>query len=147
MPKSYTSILQKLVEEAEGQGQKHYRLTINDDRAEFGLPPALRSAPKGFEQAKLDGFGGSSGQIQPSTRKVGGRTGTENKQLQLPSSSTIQSAAYFPDKQYLLVSFKSGATYSYNGVPVDTVFAWEEAASAGSWFYYNIRMSFRYQKM
>lgn len=71
----------------------------------------------------------------------------ENKQLQLPGSSTIQSAAYWKDKEYLVVSFKSGATYSYDKVPVDMVKAWEKAPSAGSYFYYNIRMSYSYRKM
>ena len=70
-----------------------------------------------------------------------------NTNVKTKPSSTIQSSTYWADKQYLVVSFKSGSTYSYSGVPVDTVMEWEEASSAGSYFYYNIRMSYSYQKL
>ena len=70
-----------------------------------------------------------------------------NQQLNLPSSSTIQAAAYWPERQYLVVSFKSGHTYSYDKVQLDTVQKWENASSAGSYFYYNIRMSYAYKKL
>ncbi len=70
-----------------------------------------------------------------------------NKNLQLPASSTIQSAAYWIEKEYLVVSFKSGGCYDYQNVPPETIKAWENAASAGSYFYYNIRMSFSYKKL
>lgn len=71
----------------------------------------------------------------------------DNKNLQLAPSSTIQSAAYWASKEYLVVSFKSGATYDYQNVPKETIKTWENAASAGSYFYYNIRMSFSYKKI
>lgn len=71
----------------------------------------------------------------------------DSKQLKLPASSTIQQAAYWPDKQYLLVNFKSGSTYDYQSVPVSVIERWESASSAGSFFYYNIRTSFQYKKV
>jgi hypothetical protein len=67
--------------------------------------------------------------------------------LELPPSSTIQTATYWPSRQYLTVSFKSGSTYSYDDVPFKVMVAWKMAPSAGSFFYYNIRTTFRYQKI
>lgn len=70
-----------------------------------------------------------------------------NKNLALPSSSTIQQAAYIWDKEYLIVNFKSGHTYDYSDVPNKTIVNWEKASSAGHYFYYNIRKSFSYRKI
>lgn len=67
--------------------------------------------------------------------------------LELPPSSTIQTATYWPSRQYLTVSFKSGSTYSYDDVPFKVMVAWKLAPSAGSFFYYNIRTTFKYQKI
>jgi hypothetical protein len=67
--------------------------------------------------------------------------------LELPPSSTIQTATYWPGRQYLTVSFKSGHTYSYDGVLFQVMVAWKLAPSAGSFFYYNIRMTYRYRKI
>lgn len=146
MAKGYTSIFEKLVEELEGQGQKHYRMTLDQDRAVFNLPPEMKMPTIGAQEASLAPRGGQA-VYKPNIRVPGGQDGKSNKQLKLPASSTIQSAAYFPNREYLLVSFKSGATYSYDDVPIEIVLAWEGAASAGSWFYYNIRTRFRYQKI
>lgn len=71
----------------------------------------------------------------------------ENQQLNLPASTTIQAAAYSPEREYLIVSFKSGHTYDYTDVPLSLILKWEEALSAGSFFYYNIRLSFKYRKL
>ena len=67
--------------------------------------------------------------------------------LTLPVSSTIQTAEYYPKKQYLIVSFKSGGSYSYTSVDFEVIRNWMNASSAGSFFYYNIRKSYRYRKM
>ena len=67
--------------------------------------------------------------------------------LTLPASSTISVAEYYPKREYLIVSFKNGGSYSYTSVPFDVVKSWMNAGSAGSFFYYNIRMSFSYRKM
>lgn len=74
-------------------------------------------------------------------------SGKTSAQLELKASSTIQQAAYFPTKQYLVVGFKNGGSYSYDGVGEDVIESWQAADSAGSFFYYNIRMSFKYQKL
>ena len=145
MAKGYGSIFEKLIEEMEGQGQKHYRMTLDQDRAVFNLPPEMKPPTKGLQDSRIAPMGGEP-IWKPNTRVPGGGDGKTDKQLRLPASSTIQSAAYFPNKEYLLVGFKSGHTYSYEGVPIETVLAWQQAPSAGSWFYYNIRMNFRYQK-
>jgi len=67
--------------------------------------------------------------------------------LELPPSSTIQTATYWPSRQYLTVSFKSGHTYSYDEVPFKVMVAWKMAPSAGSFFYRNIRMTYVYRKI
>jgi hypothetical protein len=67
--------------------------------------------------------------------------------LTLPQSSNIQAAAYFEDKELLLVTFHSGSTYEYYEVSPDLVYSWEKAPSAGRFHYYNIRMSFEYHKL
>jgi len=72
---------------------------------------------------------------------------SRNKQIQLPASSTIQQAAYWRERQYLVVSFKSGHSYDYSGVELLKMLQWEQAASAGSFFYKNIRMSYPYRKL
>jgi hypothetical protein len=64
--------------------------------------------------------------------------------LSLSPSSTIQAAIYYPDTGRLEVSFKSGGLYTYDSVPFDLVQEWQKAASAGSFFYHNIRLGYRY---
>lgn len=83
-----------------------------------------RAQPQDLEQAQLQSF-----------------------TLELPPSSTIQTATYWPSRQYLTVSFKSGHTYSYDEVPFQVMVAWKLAPSAGSFFYYNIRMTYKYRKI
>ena len=136
---------ESIVEQLHKEYGESYRSVFNKDKASFNLPEHLEPLTKG-EQSLFD-------------KPVGGRTKEkwkpseinqfkdENAQLSLKSSSTIQSAAFWPSRKYLLVSFKSGHTYSYNGVTVDVVRHWEQAGSAGSFFYYNIRTSYPYQKM
>lgn len=136
MTTKYVSIFEKIIGEMEEQGHKTFRMNLNEERAEFNLPPEMKrptiASIAGEQTATSSGF--SKGK-------------TDGKQLNLPGSSTIQSAAYWPTRAYLLVSFKSGHTYSYTEVGPWTINDWEQASSAGSWFYYNIRMSFKYQKM
>ncbi len=133
--KPYLSIIEQLQEEYK---ESYNIASFKDDKVNFG-----------FTKLQLEQF----------TLPVGGRTKQKpdldqdekfddaNAQLSVRPSSTIQSAAYFTKKQYLVVSFKSGHTYSYSDVPVDVVRRWEKASSAGSFFYYNIRTAFNYQKM
>jgi hypothetical protein len=140
----YKSVLDDISEELEKQGHKTYRASFSDDRASFNLPPEMRLPTKQEQEISSSPVGGKE-PFKP--HKNDKQFADQNKQLSLPSSSTIQQAAYWPSKQYLVVSFKSGHTYSYDKVPIESVMKWEQASSAGSYFYYNIRMSFRYQKM
>jgi len=143
--RTYESILDELQALFEKEGHKVNRASFQDDRISFGKD----SLAKAYEMS-------DALLKQLNTTPVGGRRGGDptpppdkenSKQVELQASSTIQQAAYWPTKQYLLVSFKSGHTYSYEKVPQATVDLWEFATSAGSFFYYNIRMSYRYQKL
>lgn len=136
--KSYESIIEKLNRE---YGES-YRADFQSDKVTF------------FPKMKL-----TDAQQELYSSPVGGRKpfkpgpddkeefSDANAQLELRPSSTIQSAAYWKNRQYLVVSFKSGHTYSYIGVPLEIIIRWEQAGSAGSFFYYNIRTSFGYQKL
>lgn len=138
MAKQYISIFDEIIDEYESQGHKAYRTNFNQDRASFNLPPEMQLPNKAsFSDETYMGRGGEDRD----------RSAGDNKQLRLSSSSTIQSAAYWPSKAYLIVSFKSGHTYSYEGVGPWVIQDWEQANSAGSFFYWNIRTSFKYQKM
>jgi hypothetical protein len=122
-----------------------YNTSFHLDRANFNLP---KKTPEPSEASMVSNTVpvGGKGRANNNPGDVE-KFSDENAQLSMRSSSTIQSAAYWPGKQYLLVSFKSGATYSYNGVNLGVVEAWQQAASAGSFFYYNIRTSFSYRKI
>lgn len=138
---SYESVLEQLQEE---YGES-YRTDFKDDRAWFNMPDFSPELTKAQQETYNKPVGGRTrDRIQAGDGK---QFSDQNTQLSLKSSSTIQAAAYFTKKEYLVVSFKSGHTYSYSDVPVSVVRRWESAASAGSYFYYNIRTSFSYQKM
>lgn len=147
--KSYKTILDELGELYKKEGHSYYSASIVDDKVNFGLPPIKKifytnnpnvSRNSQNEVPPKENNEGSSEEDRP--QKDG-----KKKQLKLPKSSTIQAAAYWPNKQYLVVSFKSGATYGYDDVPKLTIDLWQTASSAGSWFYYNIRLSYKYQKL
>lgn len=60
------------------------------------------------------------------------------------SSSMIRSASYDEDdNQTLTITFASGNTASYEGVPVDEYHGLVNASSAGKYFHANIKDSFR----
>jgi len=138
MTTKYVSIFEKIIGEMEESGHKVYKTHFIEDKAAFNLPPEMKQPNKSeFNDETLQGTTKSTKDLQID----------KNKQLRLPGSSTIQSAAYTPSKAYLIVSFKSGHTYSYDEVGPWTIQEWEKATSAGSYFYYNIRMSFKYRKV
>lgn len=139
-PVKYESLIEKLTRE---YGES-YQTAFKGDRADFNLP----SKPKTMTDLEQSSYTKPVGGRQPTKGRPGDaeQFSDENTQLSLKSSSTIQAAAYWPSKEYLLVSFKSGHTYSYQGVDLEVVQAWQEAASAGSFFYYNIRTSYPYLK-
>jgi hypothetical protein len=56
-----------------------------------------------------------------------------------PESSNIARFAYDESLKELQVTFKSGATYSYSGIPKEVVDSWKTASSKGSYFFEKIR--------
>ena len=139
---TYESLIEQLTKE---YGSSYHTSSFHDDRATFNLPPLPKPLTKG-QQAQFSQPVGGKSPLKVTPGEAAKLSDT-NTQVPLKASSTIQSAAYWPDRKYLVVSFKSGGSYSYQGVPVETILAWQDASSAGSFFYYNIRTSFRYQKL
>ena len=68
------------------------------------------------------------------------------RQFDAPSSSTIRGAAYDPDTQHLTVTFVSGATYEYDGVPAETWARFHDAPSKGAFFGTHIRPHHRHSR-
>ena len=143
MAKQYKSILESLLEDLERQGKKGYKLNFTDDRMVMNLPPEARPPRKYDVNQGLQEIGGPPDILQESPYDQD----PSEKNLKLMPSSTIANAIYYPEIQYLIVSFKSGSSYSYEDVPFAVMEKWERAPSAGSFFYYNIRKSFAYQKV
>ncbi len=137
----YESVLEKLHREL----GESYKADFKGDSAQFNIPNHFPEESKAMISAGSAPVGGRRNTKEREGDKE--QFSDENAQLSMKSSSTIQAAAYWPNKQYLVVSFKSGATYSYEGVNVGVVKAWQQASSAGSFFYYNIRTSYSYRKM
>lgn len=153
--KKYETILDQIAEMFKEQGHSFYKTSVVEDRIDFGMPKRQTTPSSAFDMNKnitpVDGKPLSSDKESAASEE--GEAGksffhapNKQRQVKLRPSSTIQSAAYWPTKEYLLVSFKSGATYSYEGVPEATIIFWQSASSAGSFFYYNIRMNYKYQK-
>ncbi len=126
------SVIDQLMDELKDAGPS-FKVSPSKDLVKFGFPEELTQPMN----KKLDI------KVHQNDKQFA----DTNKQLQLPASSTIQQAAYWPQKEYLVVSFRSGSTYSYSSVPLLTVLIWEQVTSAGSWFYYNIRTSYAYRKL
>jgi len=58
------------------------------------------------------------------------------------NSSNLASADYNEETEVMTITFRSGATYSYRGVPKDTYESLISASSPGQFFSRNIRSSF-----
>ncbi len=144
MASHYETVLERISKIYEKEGHSFKRASFTDNRVDFGIP-AVKSLSEKSNIGK-----GYPGTLQSTSAEAYLRTAPNKSggnQLQLRPSSTIQSAAYWPGNEYLLVSFKNGSIYKYEKVPEMTVAIWQQASSAGSWFYYNIRMSYVYEKM
>ena len=63
------------------------------------------------------------------------------------SSSNLRAVAYNKKTNIMTVWFKSGTVYKYWDVPEYKLRALLSASSKGHYFYYNIRTSYRYQKL
>jgi hypothetical protein len=70
-----------------------------------------------------------------------------NIPMQPVTSSNLDSVGYDYLSGTLYVSFKSGSMYSYDNVEKDVYNNLLEASSKGSYFYWNIRMSYNYTKI
>lgn len=141
----FLSVLDQITAELEKEGVVGYRVTPDQDQISFGFPEATMKPMSQQLQEAIKTGNSPYKEFKPHANDK--QFSDENKQLQLPASSTIQQAAYWPSKEYLVVSFKSGHTYDYNKVPLIVMMQWEQAASAGSFFYRNIRMSYKYRKI
>ena len=137
---------ESLLEQLHREYGESYQTTFRNDRASFGLPPKMKPMTEAQQSTFNNPVGGNTKGFKPEADDAE-QFSDENAQLEIKPSSTIQSAAYWTDRKYLVVSFKSGHTYSYSGVDMQVILWWEQAASAGSFFYYNIPMNYSYQKM
>jgi hypothetical protein len=63
------------------------------------------------------------------------------------TSSQMEAINYSPDSSILLIRFKGGSVYRYDGVPEAIVSSFREAASKGTFFGKNIKQSFPYRKI
>ncbi len=140
------SVIDNLIEQLKDAGPS-FKVSPSKDLIKFGFPEDLTQPMNKQLQAAMISPGQGQGKLTVRVKENDKQFADTNKQLQLPASSTIQQAAYWPQKEYLVVSFKSGHTYSYDKVPLLTVLLWEQVTSAGSWFYYNIRTSYSYRKL
>lgn len=148
MAKQYKSVIDLLMEQVDEQQGEVYKASFKGDAVKFGFPEHMTEPMNKQLQRAIVSPGQGNGKQKPvelnSTQQV---DKGQKKQLSLPGSSTIQQAAYWPNREYLVVSFKSGHTYDYKGVELVSVLLWEQASSAGSWFYYNIRTRYPYSKL
>jgi hypothetical protein len=63
------------------------------------------------------------------------------------TSSNLSAGIYDFEKQELRITFTSGATYLYRGVPQETVDGLKTDPSPGKYFYRHIRDSFPFQRV
>lgn len=69
-----------------------------------------------------------------------------------PTSSNLHKSVYYPKLEYLEMTFhnkkkKPTTTYKYIGVPQSEMDGLNAASSRGSYFYHNIRTSFKYRRI
>jgi hypothetical protein len=62
------------------------------------------------------------------------------------TSSNIAAAGYDAETRVLDIQFQSGDTYSYDDVPAGVAEGLFSAASAGSYFYNNIKNRYRFYR-
>lgn len=65
----------------------------------------------------------------------------------IPSTSSLLSVyGYNPETQTFVITFKSGGSYEYTGVPQDVYDGFAAASSQGSHFLQNIKNKFAFTK-
>lgn len=57
-------------------------------------------------------------------------------------STALSSASYDPDGGTLDITFTSGRTFTYEGVPADVFYALRDAPSPGSYFHAQIKNNY-----
>lgn len=57
----------------------------------------------------------------------------------IPRSSNLDEVAYDSETQTMIVTFKTGQSWEYSGVPLQAFMGIQNAQSAGSYFFRNIR--------
>lgn len=62
-------------------------------------------------------------------------------------SSNIKFIDYDEDESILTVGFKNGSVYEYYDVPENLYLKLGRASSVGSFFHYNIRNDFEYERL
>jgi hypothetical protein len=65
----------------------------------------------------------------------------------MPRSSLIQRAIYDPTEQTLAVTFTTGRTYLYFGLPADIYFEFATAPSQGQYFNWRIRDQYEFREL
>jgi hypothetical protein len=79
--------------------------------------------------------------------EVPGITKTQPPQELLLYSTAIKRFKYWEDSKRLRIWFVKGGVYDYFKVPEAVVITLSEAQSKGNYFYYNIRMSYNYERI
>jgi hypothetical protein len=72
---------------------------------------------------------------------------SQSPQTAVMDSTVIKSFSYRISKERLTIQFQSGHIYEYYDVPKFVVESLGNAPSKGHYFYYNIRKSFKYQRI
>lgn len=57
-------------------------------------------------------------------------------------STALSSASYDPDGGALDITFSSGRTFTYEGVPAEVFYALRDSTSPGSYFHANIKNNY-----
>lgn len=57
-------------------------------------------------------------------------------------STALRSASYDPDGGTLDITFTSGRTFTYEGVPADVFYGLRDASSPGSYFHAQIKNNY-----
>lgn len=68
-------------------------------------------------------------------------------QTPVKNSSFVSAAGYDEPSQTLRVTFKSGRSYDYHGVPVDVAQGFLAADKKGAWFHHKIKGAYRVRRL
>ena len=109
------------------QSIKKSQLKIRKTTLEVKKVVSMRGRSQMMEQAPMD---------QP-----------QAPQTLLMDSTAIRKFKYWTEEERLRIWFVSGHVYDYYKVPESVVISLSRAQSKGRYFYYNIRMSYRFRRI